>query len=157
MNALTEFLKLRQGSSFSIQVILYWTNIQAFATSKGWKHCFVSKKETFLAFCDAGWQKWRKLWILTKILSPNICYLVATLRFVPNYIFFWKFLDKKIPFLVKNWASLAKICNYSLKQRICCENSNYALDESFYDHFCPHRKAANLCHPGVMFSFTFLV
>ena len=28
----------------------------------------------------------------------------------------------------------------------------YALDESFYGHFCPRRKAANFCHPAV---FTF--
>ena len=40
-------------------------------------------------------------------------------------------------------------CNYALKRRICRENSNYALDENFYGHFCPHRKDANFCHTGL--------
>ena len=39
----------------------------------------------------------------------------------------------------------AKFANLQL--RICRENSKYALDESFYGHFCPRRKAANFCHP----------
>ena len=34
------------------------------------------------------------------------------------------------------------------KRRICRENSKYALDEIFYGHFCPRRKAAKFCHPA---------
>ena len=41
-----------------------------------------------------------------------------------------------------------QICNYAQIRRICRENGKYALDESFYDHFCPRRKAANFCHPS---------
>ena len=41
-----------------------------------------------------------------------------------------------------------QICNYMQKRRICRKNSKYALDENFYDHFCPRRKAANFCHLG---------
>ena len=41
-----------------------------------------------------------------------------------------------------------QICIYAQKQRICRENSKYALDGSFYGHFCPRRGAANFCHPA---------
>ena len=41
-----------------------------------------------------------------------------------------------------------QICDYAKKQRICCENCKYALDENFHGHFCPRRKAAKFCHPG---------
>ena len=40
----------------------------------------------------------------------------------------------------------AKFANLQL--RICRENSKYALDESFYGHFCPRRKAGNFFQPG---------
>ena len=40
------------------------------------------------------------------------------------------------------------ICIYAQKPHICRKNSKYLLDESFYDSFCPHQKAANLCHPA---------
>ena len=42
-----------------------------------------------------------------------------------------------------------QICDYVQKQRICRENCKYALDESFHGHFCPRRKAAKFCHPGI--------
>ena len=34
-----------------------------------------------------------------------------------------------------------QICNYAHKRCICRENGKYALDESFYDHFCPRMAA----------------
>ena len=43
-----------------------------------------------------------------------------------------------------------QIYNYPQKRRICYENSKYAFDKIFYGHFCPHRKSANFCHPGVI-------
>ena len=42
-----------------------------------------------------------------------------------------------------------QICNYAQKWRICRGNGKYAPNESFYDHLCPRRKAANFCHPGL--------
>ena len=53
--------------------------------------------------CNPGWQKlcegakglrW-KVWIGTKILSPNIRYFAAILKLVAIYALFWKFLVKK--------------------------------------------------------------
>ena len=46
-----------------------------------------------------------------------------------------------------------QICIYAQKQRICRENSKYALDESFYGHFCPRRRAANFCNPAFLWTF----
>ena len=40
-----------------------------------------------------------------------------------------------------------QICNYAQQRHICRVHSKYAHDESFYGHFCPHRKAANFCDP----------
>ena len=42
-----------------------------------------------------------------------------------------------------------QICDYAQKRCICRENCKYAFDENFYGHFCPRRKAANFCHPGL--------
>ena len=42
-----------------------------------------------------------------------------------------------------------QICEYAQKRRICRKNSKYALPNNFYGHFCPRRKAANFCQPGV--------
>ena len=43
-----------------------------------------------------------------------------------------------------------QICDYAQKRCICCKNCKYALDENFHGHFCPPRKAAKFCHPGVV-------
>ena len=40
------------------------------------------------------------------------------------------------------------------KRRICCDNCKYALDERFHGHFCPRRKPAKSCHPGMHISGT---
>ena len=40
-------------------------------------------------------------------------------------------------------------CNYAQKRRICRENCKYAFEENFHGHFCPRRKAAKFCHPGL--------
>ena len=105
----------------------------------------------------------RKVW--TKILSPNIRYFVAKLRFVAMYALFWNLCTKKCLFWSKTVLLWQKVhyymvyiayytdlnwqtCNYAQKRRICWENGKYALDQSFYDHFCPRRKAANFCHLG---------
>ena len=42
-----------------------------------------------------------------------------------------------------------QICDYAQQRRICCKNCKYALDEHFHGHFCPRRKAAKFCHPGL--------
>ena len=42
-----------------------------------------------------------------------------------------------------------QICDYAQKQRICRKNCKYTLDEKFHGHFCPRRKAAKFCHPGL--------
>ena len=78
---------------------------------------------------------------------------------------FWKSLGNKVPFgsntvflrqevnyymvYIAYYTELnLQICNYA-KRRICRENCKFALDESFHGHFCPWRKAAKLCHPGL--------
>ena len=43
-----------------------------------------------------------------------------------------------------------QICDYEQKRRICRENSKYAFDGNSYDHFCPLRKAANVCYPALL-------
>ena len=62
------------------------------------------------------------------------------------------FLSKKctitwyILHIILGWS--CNFCNDAQKGRICRKNSKYALDENFYGHFCPRRKAANFCHLG---------
>jgi len=107
-------------------------------------------------FSNAGRQKLResaeglrrKVWTQTKIWSPNICYFVAVLRFVTICAVFWKTLGKKVLFGVKTvflaqevhhymgyiayyTGQNLQICNYTQKQRIFRENSEYAPDENF--------------------------
>ena len=52
----------------------------------------------------------------------------------------------------------SKTWDYAQKRRICRENCKYALDERFHCHFCPRRKPAKSCHPGIwlnkLFSLT---
>ena len=102
----------------------------------------------------------RKIWTQTKLLSPNIRYFVAILRFVAIYTLFWKSLGKnvlsKTVFLVQemhfDMVCIAYYTELNLqlcaKRCICCGKSKYALDESFYGHFCPRRKAGNFFQPG---------
>ena len=45
-----------------------------------------------------------------------------------------------------------QICHYAQKRRICRENCKYSNDENFHGHFCPWRKAAKFCHPGLYIS-----
>ena len=42
-----------------------------------------------------------------------------------------------------------QICNCAQKRRICRDNCKCAFDEHFHGHFCPRRKAAKFCHPGL--------
>ena len=69
-------------------------------------------------------------------LSPNIksesnkCFLGITLVFLRIYV-------------------LHIILNKIRKFAITRKNSKYAPDENFWGHFCPRRKAANFCHPGL--------
>ena len=80
---------------------------------------------------------------------------------------FWKSLVKKSAFGVKNSVSWARgallhsmycisywveLTNLQLcaKTTHMSQNSKYALDESFYGHFCPHWKAADYCPPATL-------
>ena len=49
--------------------------------------------------------------------------------------------------IIVYWVIFANL-QLGAKGRICRENSKYALDENFYGHFCPRRKAANFWHLG---------
>ena len=75
----------------------------------------------------------RNVWTRTKILSPNICYFVAILRFVAIYAHFGR-RWVKIVFLgqepyqymiyIEYYNELRlQLCNYAQKRRICRENS----------------------------------
>ena len=97
--------------------------------------------------------------------KPEHTLFCRKLRFVAIYALFLEiFGHKKGLFWVKTvllWQEVhyymvyiayctdsnLQICYYTQKPRICRENGKYVLDESFYDHFCPWRKAANFCHP----------
>ena len=91
-----------------------------------------------------------KVWTQTKILSPNIRYFVAILRFVAIYARcgrLWAkqfFLGQKQSFLGKWYIwYILRIIN----RCICRENSKYVSDEVFFGHFGARQKAANFCHP----------
>ena len=113
---------------------------------------------------QAGWQKFcegtkglrRKVWTWTKILSPNMRYFVAILRFVTIYTLFgnlWTkmtffglktvFLGQKVHYYMVYIAYFTElnlqICDYSQKRRICRENCKYALGKNFHGHFCSPR------------------
>ena len=109
-------------------------------------------------------RKRRKVWTQTKILSPNMRYLVAILRFVTIYILFGLWASRGLFWVINNvsWARCALIhgvfiafytesnlqnSNYAQKRCICRENSQQAPDENFYGHLCPRRKAVNFCQP----------
>ena len=99
----------------------------------------------------------RKVW--TKILSPNIPFFVAILKFVAIYALFGRSLAKKcffgsktemhyyMAYIAYNIEFNLQICNYVPKQRICRENSKHAHDKKFCGQFCLGRKAVNFCHP----------
>ena len=108
-------------------------------------------------------QSREKVWTGTKILSPNIRYFVAKLKFVAIYTHFGNIWAKKELFWTKTvlfgqksalvccmycvYTVNVQICKYLQNQRICRQNSKHALDESFYGHFCSRRNAANFSHP----------
>ena len=129
-------------------------------------------KRLFALF--TGWQKFcegtkglrRNVRTRTKMLDPNICYFVTILR--SRFTHFLKsFGQKKMLFRSKT-VSLGQevhyymvyityytevnlqICNYPQKRRICRENSKYAFGGNSYGHFCPRRKAANVCYPALL-------
>ena len=54
----------------------------------------------------------RKVWTRTKILSPNIRYFVATLRFVSILALFGRLWAKKVLLLVKNSVSWQEVHYY---------------------------------------------
>ena len=129
---------------------------------KGWWQWGFKKSELSGSSGSSAKGLRRKVWTRKKMLSPNIRYFVAILRFVAIYALFWKSKVKKVPFWVKNsvsWARSALLHGIycilhwvkfaNLWWRICRENSKYALDESFHGHFCLQRKAANFCHPAL--------
>ena len=118
-----------------------------------------------------GWQKLcegtkglrRKVWTWTKILSPNICYIVVVLRFVAIYTIFGNLWAKKVIFGSKT-VFLGQEMHYYMIYIAYHTESNlqmlqlrakdafvakkiYALDEFFYGHFCPRQKAVNFCRP----------
>ena len=55
---------------------------------------------------------WQKVWTRTKILSPNIRYFVATLRFVSILALFGRIWAKKVLLLVKNSVSWQEVHYY---------------------------------------------
>ena len=114
----------------------------------------------------AGWQNLcegkkglrRQVWSRTKILSPNVRYFDAILRFVTIYALFgnhWtkKFLWVKTVFLGQE---IFQICNYAQKRRIFRKNSKYVLDKYCMAIFAlAERKAAHFCHPVIWWYYKF--
>ena len=105
----------------------------------------------------------RNVWTWGKILSTNIRYFAAILRFVAIYAlfgilgsikyFFWTttvFFGQEVHYNMVYIAYYTELdlqnCNYVQKRRICRKNSKYAPDDNFCGHFCPRRKAAKFCH-----------
>ena len=99
-----------------------------------------------------------------KILKPQHTLFCRDVKIFRDLRTFWRSLGKKSAFLglglflgqevhyymvyIAYFTELdLQICNYAQKQRICCENCKYGLDENFHGHFCPQQKAANFCHP----------
>ena len=104
--------------------------------------------------------------VLDENFKPEDTLFCRKLRFAAIYALFGDLWSKKVPFWVKNsvsWARSAllnvyiayftelnlQICDFAQKRRICRENCKYALDERFHGHFCPRRKPAKSCHPGL--------
>ena len=72
----------------------------------------------------------RKVWTRTKILSPNIRYFDAILRFVAIYAL-----------CIAYYTELnLKICNCVQKRRICREKYKYALDDANTNDFLQNRR-----------------
>ena len=143
-------------------IFLILPNIQAWFLAKCVLEVFMSDIQVHIirlgqgqggrSFANAAKGLRRKVWTRMKILSPNICYFVVTLRFVAIYVlsgrlwakkvfFFWGggcikrcFLDNVHYYMVfiTYYTELnLHICNYAQKQQICCGNSKYALNENF--------------------------
>ena len=74
--------------------------------------------------CASG--AWRKVWTRTKILSPNILYFVAILRFVAIYAFYKALNAWQVPII------------------------KYTLDEGIEAIFLRLLIACQLCHPVTM-------
>ena len=68
--------------------------------------------------------------------------------------FFWSktvFLVQEVHYYMIYLAYYTELslqnCNYAQKQRICCKNSKYALDENLYVLFLPSPKGCQLLPP----------
>ena len=145
----------------------FWSvSIEQWTKAARWKNtCSLGTvtREAEVALIKFGSR--RKNWTRTKILKPKHTLFCRELRFVAIYaLFFGDLWAKKVSFWVKtvllgqevhyNMVYIAyftelksKIWDYAQKRRICRENCNYALDESFHGHVCPRRKPAKSCHP----------
>ena len=61
---------------------------------------------------------------------------------------FWKF-NRALGGLTTAVSVFVNSTNITTNNETAALSSKYALDESFYGHFCPRRKAADFCHPGI--------
>ena len=103
--------------------------------------------------CEGTKGRRQKVDTQTKILSPNIRYFVAILRFVAIYALFGNLRAKEVPFgsnkvffgqevhyymvyFAYYTEFNVQICDYAQKGHICRENRKYAHDENFDGHFC---------------------
>ena len=121
----------------------------------------------FLYWPCSGWQKLcegaeglrRKVWTRTKILSLNIRYFVAILRFVAIYAqifghtkyFFGSktvFVGQEMHYCMVYAYSTELSLQKCAKTTFFRKNSKYVLDENLYGHFRPRGNTANFCHPG---------
>ena len=78
------------------------------------------------------------LWAKKRLFRSKTVFLGQEVYYYTVYISYYTDLD-------------FHICKYAQKQRICRENSKYALDENFMAIFAlAERKAANFCHPVLL-------
>ena len=102
--------------------------------------------------CEGAKSLRQKVWTCTKILSSNIYYFVAILRFLEIFgqrsVFFGSktvFLGQEVHccviYIVFYTELYLQIYNYVQNRRFCRKNSQCLLDKKFYRHFCP----ANFC------------
>ena len=92
-NSSTRYLRVQEAPEYSDCTVVKQSNLKQYNTiqpESGWQK-----------LCEGTKGLHRKVWIRTKILSPNICYFIAILRFVAVCTLFESLWEKNCLFRSK--------------------------------------------------------
>ena len=109
-----------------------WLLLSHIACSKFSFKILTNLKPWWQKLCEGTKGVRQKVWPRTKILNPNIRYIVAILWFVTIYALFGRLFTYILhsKYFISYWIEFA-ICNNAQKRLICRDNSKYAPAKTF--------------------------